>query len=159
MTKKEMTEIYERLAGLRDIRGTKINYAIARNLDMMEREIALLRKSMEMSDDVKAYDKQRIAICEAHCEKDAEGKPVMIVQGNGQSKYSGLDESGEFKSEIEALQRDYADALAQRKEQLDGFDALLSEESDIVTYKAKLSDLPGDLATDQVAALMPIVEE
>jgi hypothetical protein len=154
MTKNEMIAAYDALRGVKGISGTRVNYAIARSVEAMRQEIAAIQKGMEASEQYQAYEKQRVILCETHAEKDGNGKPA--IDGNA---YRGLEGNAKFEEELESLRKDFADAIAEREAQAKDFGDFLKTDSDAVLHKVKIADLPDNLTTEQMAAIMPIVED
>jgi hypothetical protein len=78
-----MPELTFEQAGFR----TKFNYALVKNRKMLVTNFETLNEAQKADPKWVEYESKRVALCEKHCDKDKDGKPVMV--GN---MYSGLDE-------------------------------------------------------------------
>lgn len=139
---------------LAQVKGTcKFAYAIAKNKKLVDDETALIRKSLEPSSALISYEKRRVSLCEKHCEKDEFGKPVIIANG-----YQGLENSVEFKEDLEKLREEFADTLKERADQSNSFNKMVAEEGEFEFWSIKLADIPDGVTAEQLDILMPIIE-
>lgn len=70
----------------------KLNYGIIKNKDKLEKECVDINIQLNL------FDLERVDLCEKHCEKDEEGKPII-----DQNNYKGLDHHKDFKKEFDEL--------------------------------------------------------
>jgi hypothetical protein len=61
---------------LSTLTGAKLNYALLKNINKIEKETEDIKKIVNPSDRYKEFDKKRIDICQLYCEKDEKGENI-----------------------------------------------------------------------------------
>ena len=87
MKRQDLYTLLNGFEAVKDLKGVNFAYARAKNKKLVLAELELLKGVLKDSDRFAEYDKKRIELCEVHCKKDKNKKPVMK---NG--KYEGLTE-------------------------------------------------------------------
>lgn len=84
---------------------------------------------MEPSEEYKEYDKERVNLCQSHCEKDLDGNPKFIdkpLPGGGfQKVFAGLDNNPTFQAAHKKLKKKY-------KEHIDAHDTKVEHYNDVI---------------------------
>lgn len=131
-------KIINNLGGIRSLlqkdNNTKLNYAVIKIEEVMSGCTKLFQKELE------SLDKKRVAICEKHCLKDENGKP--IIKNNN---YEGLKDNEEFEKEIAVV--------AKEKE------TYLKEEIEIEGYRIKEEWLDDRMQGNAQKAIIPFIEK
>jgi len=153
MTNTKIIETYNTLSQLKGLKGVKFNYAILRNIGKLEEEVKILQKMTDLSEPMKKFEQERIELANKYSKKDDKGESVV---DNGQYV---LDSTQEFNKEFDALKETYKDAIKERANQMVEFEELLKKENEVELYKIKLTEIPDDITTEQMAALVNLIEE
>lgn len=154
MTNKKLIEVYNGLVGLTNLKGVKFNYAVAKNINILEKEVEILKATTKETEEFKKYDAERIELCKKHAKKDEKGE-AMLLGG----KYD-IEDMEAFTVEFDALKETHKAALDERKAQLEGFDALLEAENTSVSlFKIDISEVPEEVTTSQMGVIYPIINE
>ncbi len=147
-------------AGLAACAGStgKFGYAVAKNARQVDDVLGDLEKTIEKDDDYKAFDKDRMALCEEHAERDDRGKVEM-------------DENNQFvMRDVRAFEAAFADlkksdahkeAVDRHQEKLDVYNKLMrEEETDYEPHMISESLVPiDDLTAAQIAGVLDIIEQ
>lgn len=155
MKNHEIFRLREALDGVSNLKGIKFAYSVLKNKKLLDDEIAILQKTVEMTEAYKDYETQRVTLCEMNSERDEQGKPVIV-----NNQYSIIDRES-FEKEIEELKAKFADVINERIKQVTEYDNIMVEESDIVDKlsKVKVEFLPEELSANQLEALKEMIEE
>lgn len=153
MTNKKLIELYNGLLGITNLKGVKFSYAVAKNINIIEREVDVLRTTTKESDDFKKYEAERIELCIKHAKKDPNGEPMIA------GKQYLMEDFVAFNVEFEALKETNKVLLGIRKAQFDDYNKLLEVENSIELFKINISEIPEDVTTAQMGVLYPIITE
>ena len=86
MKRKDLYMYMDALSNVTELKGVKFAYTLIKNKKKIEEEIKILEEVVKASEDFSIYENQRIRLCEIHCEKDDNGKPIIL-----ENKYKILD--------------------------------------------------------------------
>jgi len=143
MTNNEMIQVHSALTKhLTSYKG-RLAYAVNRNINRIDSLLKEIQKTIEPSEEYKAFDSERIKLCEQYADKDETGNPKK--QGN---EFVITDKSA-FSVEVETLNQKYQTTIADRDERVAAFHKLLDDEADLEWFTIKLDsidieDIPGD---------------
>lgn len=152
MTKNEIVELYNNLHQIKNLKGSKFNYAIAKNINILKPEVEAIQETAKPRESFVEYDTARIELCKKHAKKDEQGEAVM--KGGD----FDIEDMKAFDKELKKLQETHKQALDDRETQMKELDALLKEESPIELHKITLSDIPEDITTVQMNSIFTIIE-
>lgn len=153
MKNKDILELYHSLSAIKGLKGVKFNYAIAKNVSLLEIEVKSFEKALEASEQFKEYDQARIELCKEHSEKDENGEAIM-TDGNFK-----IADSKAFKEAYEVLKEKHAEAIEARKTQQTEFDELMEKENSITLFKVKMSDIPEEITTENMKSIYQLIED
>jgi hypothetical protein len=133
----------------------------AENIKETHKEIF---EDSEFANQIKEFDKKRIAICEEFSEKDDRGNAKKIklppVNGRPQEEYDILPEKkNEFEKQVSELKKQYQSAFDQEKVKIEEIQNFLEEEVELELKKIKLEDLPDPMTINQMSLLFPIIKQ
>ena len=163
MTKQETLSLFRALNALVGLKGVAFSYAVAKNLRRLGEEVESIQKASETSKEFNEYETARIELAKKNAKKDADGKPVTEEEKDEKGKVVSttfvIENQKTFDKELEALRATHKEALDGRQKQIDEFNALLDEKSDVELHKIKLSDVPQDITTEQMNGILPLIDE
>jgi hypothetical protein len=139
---------------LSTLTGAKLNYALLKNINKIEKETEDIKKIVNPSDRYKEFDKKRIDICQLYCEKDDKGENVkkQIDANNWEFVFS--DENKKmFDTELETIQEEYKEDIEQFKLQIEDYNKFLQEESKINFHKVSYKELPENISLEIMSIL------
>ena len=154
-----MSQIKEDLAS-RSITSTKVYYPISRNLKTIQDEIDPLVE-VDPQKFQHEFEKERLQMVEAKCNKDEEGKPIMKEDEQGRSVYDISDEL------VEGLEKELADLWKDKylNDFIEGkkaFDEILKETVEVkllsINSENLISKLP-ELSVEIIDNLLGILED
>lgn len=131
----------------------KFAYAIARNSDLFEPIFKAIQKVAEPSKEYKEYDVKRFELSQKFADLDSAGQPV--VKNNSYVVTKKLEE---FQKEIVALRLEYKKVIEDYDNINTTLNELLDKEEEIKYYKIDSKWIPLTLTSQQLKALLPIVE-
>jgi hypothetical protein len=153
MKKRELYDLYEGLNNVAELKGVKFAYAVNKNKSKILSELKVLEKSAEASEEYKGYEKERIALCEEHAEKDKDGK-ANIVSGAYDIK-----DRATFDKALDALKETHKKALDDHANHVKDFEVLLETESEVEIHKIKLEEVPQEISVKQLENISLIIQE
>ena len=152
MTNKKLLQIGERLKITANLKGIKLAYAVAKNAEKIDREIKVLNKILEPSEAYLVYAKELKELQNEYCRKDASGNPVI------EKDQYVMNDMAAFKSDYDALKTKHTLVLAEREQQIDEYNQLMDEESDIELHHVSIDNIPEDITPEQMEAIMPFLD-
>lgn len=153
MLNSELIPFWEALEEVQDLPGVKFAYARSKNKNKIESEIKSLQEAIKPSEDYAKFDKDRIELCEKHCDKDDKDKPVME-----NSRYVFKNRKN-FETAFNGLKKTYNDTLEAREKQIEEYNKLLEEKSDFEIHHVLLSDVPDGITGKQLEDVMEMIKE
>ena len=160
MKKAELSPLFHGLKDVSQFPGVKFAYAVAKNMAAVRAECECLEKSAEANEAFQAYDAARVALGRKMCDKKEDGSPLTTTS-NGQEVFTfdgGLT-SPAWQEAITALNTEHAEVIAARTAQLDDFNKLLEEDTDIVLFKVSADQLPEGINAAQISTIISIIED
>lgn len=152
MKNKEILALYQELNKI-NVKGVKFNYAVARNIGILKAEVTSLIKSQAPSPEYNAFDTRRVDLCKKYAKRDGEGEPII------ENDVFVIDNQAEFDNELKALKESNKEVVEAREAQIDEYNDLLDKEAKVELHKVSIKDVPEDLSTFQLKAIVAIIEE
>jgi len=153
MTNQELLNLAKQLATL-NLKGVKVNYAIAKNTDMIKNEFKFLEKTIEPSKEFTEYEQKRLELAHSFSKKNPDGSSII------ENNQIIINNTPEFQLEFTKLNTDYATALKDRENQIREYTKLLTEENtDIKLFTISLDSIPEDISTEEMNILFHLIEE
>ena len=118
---------------------------------MVDKRIEELQEAITQSDEYKAYDKERMALCTTHAVKNEDDQP-KIEAGN-----FVIDDQEKFAEELSTLSEKYTEVIAEYKTKEEDYKDLLQQDCDLELYMIDFANVPEDISVIQMNALMPII--
>lgn len=148
--------------------GVRFNLAMSRNIEAIQKEGALLKKSVEPSKEYNIYESNRIKLCKDLCEKDDNGKPIMIkikeTDNNGKlievgEKFKFSDENKPvFDTKLKELREEHKDTIDKNDKNLKVLDELMKEEVEIELFMIDEELLPEKILRPQIDLIRPLIK-
>jgi len=139
------------------IKSAKVAYAVNRNLNVIDKEIKLTRKSLEFEGDQKAkleaYDKARIELCKTHAKKGENKEPVMKPLKNGGEEFV-LADAEAFEHDFEKLKEKHAEIVKDYEERVNQVREMMAEEVEFDLFELNASNIPWDTSPEQLEPMM-----
>lgn len=154
-TNQEIIDLYKGLQSVEHLTGAKFAYAVARNSNLLKKELIALRQANVPTDDYMEYEEARGALAESHSKKDKDGKPETFDNGNR----FVIEDPSKFEEAFKELRLKHKAVISVRKKQEKEFNELLEEKVEIELFMIPQSYLPEDISTKQMVAILPIVKE
>jgi len=162
--RKELFLLQKAFVAVKDLKGIKFAYAIAKNNKLINSEIETLQEIIKPDEKYGEYDQKRIELCEKFCEKDENGKPKKIDIRNRENKiigynYVGLESNSEFKEKLKVFMKENKEIIDSQKEKEKEYNKLLDEKVDINIYKIKLEDIDENITPAQMDGIVLLINE
>jgi len=156
MTNQKIVDLYQGLMSISSLTGVKFAYAVARNVDILKREIDSLRKANVPSEDYMKFEEARAKLAESHAVK-VDGTPQKKFE-DGMERFVIRDQA-KFEKEFEELRVTHKSAVVARKKQLKEFDELLENEVEVDLFTIPFSYIPESISAKQMVDILLIVKE
>lgn len=153
ITRQELLELWHGLPALADLKGFKLGYAIARTKAKLKVEVEALEEALKPDATFQKYEEKRIELCRKHVQKDPQGNPV--VQGN---EFVFGENRGAFDAEMAPLTAEHAQAIEDRKRQIEGYQAGMKEPITVEVHQVDVADLPQDVTVGQMDVLYRLIQ-
>ena len=125
-------------------KNVKFNYLVAINKSKIEPIKKIIENIQKPSESQTEYERRRIEVCQAHCDKDENGEPV-IKDVMGKQIYSGLNDNEEFKKRYNELNEECKSVIEEIENKQKQLSELLNEDEDIDWKKIDIDLFPDDL--------------
>lgn len=154
MKNVDLFRLRDGLNDVSNLKGVKFAYSVLKNKKLVEDEIALIQKSVEMSPEYQEYERNRIELCEKYADKDKDGKSVVV---NGAYQ---IENKTEFNVEVEKIKNENLKFIEERVKQVNDYEVLLQEESDVAEKLSKVKEeyLPSDITANQLQSIIEMIE-
>jgi len=129
-TNQELVELFRALEGVKNVKGTRFSFIVAKNIKELSTHLRPLENFAEPSQEFKEVA--------AIAHKLAEN---------------------EDKEGIEKLEEDNKDLIEQRKKQIEELELKMQEPSTVYVEKFRKDQLPEDLTTDQLLPLLILIDD
>jgi len=147
--------LYQKLSYFGELKGARFSFIIARNKEIISKELDKVRKMAEVPETYKEYDKARVAVNEKYCLRDNDGKPV--IKNN---EYQILVDKQELlDKEIDELKETYKEVVEEHESQKVEIDDFCKEEIELDLIEIPLKFIPESITVDQMEILSKIVKE
>ena len=146
--------IQKNLNKLNQLKGAKLNYALIKNIKMLDLEIEDLKKTIEPTESFKKHEEERITLCKTFCVKDDKNEPILKSGENNQKEFDIDLSNPEWIAAIDALKLKNVDILLARDEQIKTYNEILNLDSTVNFHMVKLNDIPDEIDF----SLMHIIE-
>jgi len=153
MKNKDLITLEESLQKVGNLTGFKFVYAVAKNLDILNREIKIIQETFKFSKDFQKYDLERVELAKKFSKKDKDGKDVVV-----NNAFVLEDEKG-FRKELEILKKSNKKVIEIREKQVEDLNKLLEEESNIKLHKIQKEDIPENITGSQLFNILSIINE
>ena len=168
MKNRELEELARGIYDCSSLIGVKFACALAKNKKAIDKEVKLLQETLKFTKNYEEYENKRIKLCDEFATKDENGKPQIKVLGcnvvsgikREEGEYVFTDENKKmFEEKLAVLRKEYTEELDERKKQIKEFNELLENEADIELYMIAFEDVPQDITTNMMSAIIYIVKD
>jgi len=150
MLNKELPVLLEELKKI-NLSG-KIGYAVAKNRKLVEQELETLQETAKILPEFEEYEKARVALLEVHASKDENGK--SIIENNSYR----IENQQDWEMDIKDLQEKHKEAIEVRTKQINDFNALMEETTNIEFYPFTEDQIPDSATAQEVYTLLKLVK-
>lgn len=128
-TNREFVELYKGLEGVKNVKGTRFAFLVAKNLKELARHLTPLEQKAHPTPEFLEISAVAHQLAEA---EDAEG--------------------------IKKLEEENSELIEQRKQQLAEIEQMMEETASVALEHINENQLPDDLTTDQVLPILMLVK-
>ena len=132
MLKKDLKDLHTNLIALSNMGGAKLAYIIGKNLKIISDELALIEKSISITDEYKEFQQERLILCTKHSHKNEDGSPRM------NNRTFDIIDYDAFTVEYKVLKDKYQTSIDSHESIMEDYENLLNEESDIEVNLTKI---------------------
>ena len=147
MKRKDLYNYLQVLTSVSDLKGVKFAYAVIKNKKKIENEIKILEEIIIPNPLFEEFEKKRIVLCEVHSEKDTNGNPTII-----ENKYK-ISDLELFNTELEKLRLNYKDIIDERYKQINDYNNILDEDTEMEFTKIGYIDLPINISAKELDSI------
>lgn len=161
MKNHELFALLNKMGSLSGLKGVRFTYALNRNRDRLKKETERLSESAKPSDEFTAFEEAQRKLFMSMAIKDENGNPKLIKEGGKEVNKIAEEDMAEFLAKAEELKVEHKDAVEARETQIEEYNELLNSDvsADFEFYKLKLEVVPEDITDEQMAVIMPFIEE
>lgn len=155
MKKSDLLLLYEALRSVKNLKGAKFNYSIAKNIALLRDEAEALYKTLEPQDEMIPYNKKRMELINKYGERDEHNNLIVDVV---QKEYKVKNKKA-FEKELDVVKEKYTAAIEAYEKQVEEYNVLVRDEIEIGLYMIRLEDVPDDIVTEQMVAISAIISQ
>lgn len=154
--KHEVLSINDVLNSLKGAYSPRVKYWISKNKKILSTEVKSLEEARESnSTDFKEFSKSQSDLLRECLEFGADDQPV--AQGHGYKLLPGKAEH--YKAEAKRLEEKHSMGLSERKKEIEVYNALLDEETEVDVYLLDNSEIPDSIDQASYDVLFPLIKE
>lgn len=154
LTNKELLDVWEALNYLRNqVCEIKLAYAVARNTRALRNLVDAYNEAVALPAAVRALETKRVALCEKHAQRDAQGNPVARLV-DGQSATYQMQDQAVFEAAWAALVQENEEAAQLRSKHLEATREILKEKVTVELHTIDLAKVKLDLPPRVLEALL-----
>ena len=155
MTKGELLNLYRALDNLGNVTGARMSYGVAKNLSILKPDVDALQKAIDMTDDFKKFEEERVELVKKHAILDEKGNPMIDTTRN---EYVISEENKPaFEKNLAKLRKENSAVIEAREKQVKEFGELLKTEIEPNLHKIQQTDLPESITPAQTFAILPMI--
>ena len=141
------------LVAVENLAGVKFASVRSRNKREIGLKIADLKEGIKPPEDLVKFEKDRIALCEVHSDKDKDGKSVLV---GGSYKFSNHKK---VERVFDKLKKKYNSTIEAREKQEKEYNKLRDEESDVEIKMVAERDVPKAITGKQFEDIMEMIRD
>ena len=153
----DLTEAFSRISQLKFESTKKFSYAVVLNDETLKPRIKALLEVSKPSEKYAEYESKRNSIIQKYAKTDSDG--TIILRENKWVVFSdGMAETA--STEVNTLNEEYSDVLAQRDNDIEQYNTILNEEVELSIVSVSLDDIPDIIGQDMflMRLLIPMIE-
>ncbi len=143
----DIIDLYHSLLQFKEVKHTKLAYIVQKNMKRMKPHVDLISELTQVPDGYVDFENARNTLCDKHCVKDADGKPVIV-----DNKFQIADRKI-FDEEFEKLKLEYQSELDNYKNNIMMSNDALQEIVDLDILTICIDALPDNLSMNEVSVL------
>ena len=135
-TYKELADLLQGLLGVTELKGVKFSLQVTKNIKLIKSELEALEEASKPTDEfmVIAQEVQKIEANETLSDEDK-------------------------KKTVLELEEEHKDLVDSRKKQIEEFNVLILEETEVSLFKVSEKHLPSDINSKQLLGINLIIKE
>lgn len=153
MNNKKILDLYNGLMKLSGLKGVKFNYAVAKNVGILEPEVKAFQKAIEPSQAYQKFDEVRAELAKKHAIKNEDKTPMFVDDAYV------MEDQAAFDTAFEELKGKHKEVVEERENQIKEFNELMEKETYVTLFKVKYDQIPEEITTEQMKVVYPIIEE
>ena len=153
MKRIEVLNLPQVFESLKDAKGLGFAYAIMKNKKIIAAEKENLMVTMPVIPKYNQYLSEMNALIKDFCVEHKEGSPILL---EGLEMLEGKSKE-EFEEAVNKLHTEYKDVIAERKNNIDEYQAFIKDDSDIEFYTINESNLPSELTLHELLMLAELI--
>ena len=139
MKKGKLIELYYNLLNVKELKGLKFAYGIAKNIRIIKEEIKTIN---EATSDYQNYEKEKFELVKSHAKKE-DGKMIG---------HYVMEDYDKFEKEIEKLK-------SKHKKAIDNYEEFLDTNCETKLWDIDFEDLPDDITAGQLEGIIDLVKK
>ena len=147
------------LQGVKNLKGAKFSYAVAKTSRLVQAESKILAEVVAPDAKFTEYDIVRAATAAAHAKKDEAGNPIQLPIAGSQEMRYDIEDQAKFDLALKALQEKNKEVVDEQETKVNEYNAMLEEEMDGEIHKIKMSDIPEDITPAQLDSIMEMIDD
>lgn len=148
----------ENLESLKQLKGAKFTFMITKNIDILENEMKRISSHVNPTEKYKEFENKRIELCVNFCKKDENNNLIYKTIDNSQEYDIDITDSKWIDS-INKLKDEYNDSIKIRDKQINDYNKLLDENTDIIFNKINIDDISDDVSLEHMLLLKSFIIE
>lgn len=158
VTRQQVKELYESINKCLKLKGGKFSYTLMKARNLIKDEYENIKAALVIPPEYAEYTMKRREVNELFCERDDNGKPILIEGARGVFYQIPVYKQPEYKSRETSLNKEYFEAIKKFEEVEQEFTKLLAEEIEIELPVLKQDELPTDISGEQLIGIRLLVE-
>jgi hypothetical protein len=153
MKRIEVLNLPQVFESLKNAKGLGFAYALMKNKKIIEAEKENLKNTLPTSEDYQKFLTEMNALIKDYCVEQTGDSPILL---ESVELLEGKDKI-EFENEVKKLQTSYAEAISERKANIDEYQSFIKDDSDVEFYRINESYLPDESTMHELIMLSELI--
>ena len=134
-TNKELGDILQGLVAVKDLKGVRFSLQITKNINLIKSELEHIEEAAKPSEEFLEIAKQ-----------------VQVIEKSGAPEE-------EMKAAVAKIEEENAELVEARKKQIEEFNSMLEDETELSLFMISESHLPEDITAQQLMGINQLIKE
>lgn len=128
MKRKDYYDLRKGILASQHVKGAAFQYAMAKNLKILNEEISSMEESIKPSEEYQKYDKERVELLKEHAQLDEKGN--FLLDANNAATFESVEKAEAYAEKINKIRnkKEYKDIITEHEKKTEDFNKFINQE-------------------------------